>query len=82
MSLDDNVKTSPHIVWHIPQIPGKPFTVETDNLVVAKLVLNVLADYDLFQFENKIKPDYANMGGIVVWSDDDGGYVDCEDDDG
>ena len=29
-------------------------------------MLDLLADYDLFQFENKIKPDYANTGDLEV----------------
>ena len=52
-------------VWHIPQIPGKKYEVDVSTLREAKLVLDVLALYDLFQFENKIKPDYANAQGLV-----------------
>lgn len=53
-------------VWWIPQIPMKAFEVEVETLVEAKLLLDTLAKYDLFQFENRIKPDYANAGGLVV----------------
>ncbi len=28
--------------------------------------MNVLANYDLFQLENSIKPDYSNVGGLEV----------------
>ena len=38
-------------VWHIPQIPGKPFYVEIESLDNARLIVGVLADYDLFQYE-------------------------------
>ena len=27
--------------------------------------LKILSIYDLFQYENKLKPDYCNMGGVV-----------------
>ena len=54
-------------VWHIPQIPGKPFTVKVDSIKEAKELLDVLAAYDLFQFKNNIKPDYSNMGGLNVY---------------
>lgn len=59
-------------VWWIPQVPGKPFEVllgpqSPATLVQAKLVLDTLARYDLFQYENNIKPDYANAGGLQVW---------------
>jgi hypothetical protein len=53
-------------VWHIPQIPGKPFHVAVQSLAEAKLVLNALAQYDLFQFDNHIKPDYANAQGLEI----------------
>jgi hypothetical protein len=66
-------------VWWIPQVPMKMFTVNVYNLQEAKLLVNVLANYDLFQFENNIKPDYCNVGGLRVWDtsldpDDKGEY--------
>ena len=51
-------------VWWIPQIPMKPFLVPVPDILAAKLVSGTLADYDRFQFENHVKPDYANVGGI------------------
>jgi len=56
-------------VWHIPQIPGKPFYVAVTSPEEAIKILNVLADYDLFQFKNNIKPDYCNASGLVVFED-------------
>jgi hypothetical protein len=35
--------------------------------------LELLAQYDLFQFENRIKPDYANGQCLVIYEAD-GGY--------
>jgi hypothetical protein len=74
-------------VWHIPQVPGKPFEVPVNNIEEAKLILNVLANYDTFQFENKIKPDYCNVQGLVVYDenfDGDGNddWVEWEDEEG
>jgi len=69
-------------IWWIPQIPMKSFEVEVDNLVQAKLLLDVLADYDEFQFKNKIKPDYSNAGGLMIYSNDDKDWVDWTDEDG
>jgi hypothetical protein len=66
-------------VWWIPQVPGKQFFVPVQGFVQAKLILAALAHYDLFQFENRIKPDYCNAGGLEVWnensSDDNGNPV-------
>lgn len=61
-------------IYWIPQIPMKPFHVSVKNLSEAKLITETLADYDRFQFENNIKPDYANAGGVQIfeegeWSD-------------
>lgn len=57
-------------VWWIPQVPMKSFNVEVDSVEEAAKILTVLADYDLFQFENNIKPDYCNAGGLCVWDED------------
>lgn len=53
-------------VWWVPQVPGKPFYVFVESVEEAAFVLKVLADYDLFQFANDIKPDYCNAGGLQV----------------
>lgn len=36
----------------------------------------MLARYDEFQYKNKIKPDYANMSGVQIWSEAEGERVD------
>lgn len=70
-------------LWHIPQIPGKSFKVESSNLEYLANLCDVLQRYDLFQYENNIKPDYVNISGIEVWEDVGEGYHwysldDCE----
>lgn len=67
-------------VWHIPQIPMKGFRVQVKNKDEAVLVLNTLAQYDLFQLENNIKPDYSNAQGLEVFED--GEWVEWYDDEG
>ena len=62
-------------VWWIPQVPGKPFEVPVKSVEEGVKVMDILADYDAFQFENNIKPDYCNAGGLSMHepdSDDDG----------
>lgn len=51
-------------VWHVPQIPMDAFNVPVDSPEEAHKILNVLAEYDLFQFERNIKPDYSNAQGL------------------
>lgn len=48
-------------VSHFPQVPCKEFNVEVSSIEEAKKIMDVLAEYDLFQYENRIKGDYANM---------------------
>lgn len=85
---EEKTKTQPVLgqlkVWFIPQVPGKPFNVDVSNISEAKLLLRVLADYDIFQYENQIKPDYCNVGGLQTWNgkewedwyDEDGNNID------
>jgi hypothetical protein len=59
-------------VWHIPQVPGKPFHVYVDTPQEAQRLLNVLARYDMFQYENRIKPDCCNAAGLERYDADNG----------
>ena len=60
-------------VWWIPQVPMKAFCVPVDTVAIGVKIMEVLADYDCFQFEHGVKPDYCNAGGLQRW---------CEDSDG
>lgn len=52
-------------VWHIPQVPSEViFYVSVKNIDEAVLVLNCLAEYDAYEYENEIKPDYSNAQGL------------------
>lgn len=69
-------------VWWIPQIPMEPFYV--DNIATyeeAERIADVLADYDTFQYENKIKPDFSNTGGVLFWDEDEQEWLDYEPED-
>lgn len=61
-------------VWWIPQVPMKSFKVDVESPTEAKKLLNVLADYELFQYENNVKGDYCNMGSLCVYEE--GEWVD------
>jgi hypothetical protein len=54
-------------VWWIPQIPGQPFLVNVRTLREARLLTGALAEYDKFQFDHNVKPDYSNAGGVQVF---------------
>ena len=61
-------------VWHIPQIPMKPFYVDVDSIVEGVKTIDILAHYDLFQYENDIKPDYSNVSGLQRYEEDGSGF--------
>jgi hypothetical protein len=44
------------------------------------LLLWTLARYDIFQYENNIKPDFSNAGGLLVYRD--GAWEEWEDAEG
>jgi hypothetical protein len=84
--MTDKPKKGDLRVWWIPQVPMEPFFVSVRNIREAKLLLNALADYDQFQLDNDIKPDYSNSGGLCVFDPEDntegpdGSWIDWEDD--
>ena len=58
-------------VWWIPQVPMDPFYIDVVSVEDGVRIMDVLANYDKFQFENRIKPDYCNCGGIEVFDTED-----------
>lgn len=67
-------------VWWIPQVPGKPFRCPVKTPQEGKLLLDCLAQYDLFQLAHHIKPDFSNAGGLTIWNA--GDWEGWEDEDG
>ncbi len=68
------------VYWY-PQIPCKAFYVPVKTPDEAALIMDTLARYDAFQFEERIKPDYCNAGGLMVYErdyDHSEGYDWCE----
>jgi hypothetical protein len=56
-------------VWWIPQVPMKSFEAPVPDLLTARYLLDTLAEYDFFQLENRIKPDFSNAGGLMIFED-------------
>lgn len=52
-------------VWWVPQVPMKRFEVAVTSVDEGRKFCLVLAEYDLFQYENNIKPDYCSAGGLI-----------------
>ena len=61
-------------VWWVPQVPmTAAFEWPVTDVASGVLLLDVLAEYDRFQYENNVTEDYCNAGGIRRW---------CENSDG
>lgn len=56
-------------VWWVPQVPMNAFYVDVSSVEEGVKIMDVLADYDRFQFDNDVKPDYCNIGGLQEWAD-------------
>lgn len=67
-------------LWWIPQVPMEPFYWKVETPTEAGKLLDMLAQYDLFQFEHKVKPDFSNVGGLE--SCEDGEWIDWYSGDG
>jgi hypothetical protein len=61
-------------VWWIPQVPGhgNSFIVVVNSVEDGVRTMDILARYDIYQFENNIKPDYCNAGGLQIFVEDSG----------
>lgn len=68
-------------LWWVPQLPMKPFIVPIESIEQGKWLLDVLADYDAFQFEENVKPDYSNAGGIEEWDEGEQEWLSVDEDD-
>jgi hypothetical protein len=71
-------------IWWVPQVGMKSwFSAEVPSIEEGVRLLDTLAKYDIFQLENKIKPDFCNAGGLQHWVADTGegspGWVDWSD---
>lgn len=65
-------------VWYIPQVPMKAFEVDVPDVKTGRLLLDAIERFSLFEYENQVKPDYADAGG-VAYLDEDGDWIDLED---
>lgn len=57
-------------VWWIPQIGiEQTFYIPVKTPEEGKKVMDMLAAYDAFQLQNRVKPDYSNVGGLQMWDE-------------
>jgi hypothetical protein len=57
-------------VWWMPQVGYGTFYVPVESVEEAKKVMDLLSSYDCFQYNQNIKPDYCNCGGLQVYNEE------------
>lgn len=58
-------------VCHNCQVGAVPnFYIEVSSIEEAWLIMNILWEYDDFQFNNNVKPDYCNMTVLEVFNEE------------
>lgn len=57
-------------VTHMPQVGTRcpAFHIPVTSVAEAKLVMDTIAAYDLFQLQHHIKPDFASCSCLEVWN--------------
>lgn len=67
-------------VWWIPQVgAGIPtYHKEVGTIEEGKLLMDTLAEYDAYQLEHNIKPDYCNVGGLQALDAENGEWEDWD----
>lgn len=65
-------------VWWIPQVPMQAFYFRVSSYEESLKIQDLLAQYDLFQYEQNVKGDYSNVGGVGSYN---GGYLEEIDED-
>ena len=63
-------------VWWISQVPMKSFYIPVNSVEEGKKVLDLLAAYDAWQLQNRVKPDYTNVGGLQMYDEDEQDWID------
>lgn len=70
-------------VWHNCQVGAvRNFYIDVDSVEHAKELLKILWEYDIFQYENHIKPDYCCASGLEYFDEKEKEWIEWEDDDG
>lgn len=67
-------------VCHFPMVPGESFNVEVQSVEEAKKVMDILADYDLFLEEQRIRGDYSNVSVLEEYSEEEQEWISWMDD--
>lgn len=63
-------------VWWISQIGTGTFYIPVKSVKEAKKTMDLLSYFDCFQYNQKIRPDYSNTGGLEMFNEETGEWED------
>lgn len=66
---------------YVPQVPMHALTVEVSSLEQAVIALESITALSIFEFENRVKPDYSDFGTIERWDDEEQDWEDVDEED-
>lgn len=66
---------------YVPQVPMHALTVEVSSLEHAVIALQSIIALSIFEFENRVKPDYSDFGTIERWDTEEQDWEAVEDED-
>lgn len=64
-------------IWYTHQVPGPAYEQEVDTPELGQAILDAIYQVALYQFNNRMIPDYCNTGG-VSYLDEDGDWTDYD----
>lgn len=64
------------VYWN-PQVGScDTFYIPVESVEEGKKIMDLLAAYDAFQLQNRIKGDYCNSGGLEIYDEDEQEWCD------
>lgn len=64
---------------YVPQVPMHALTIETKSLEHAAVALESIIQLSIFEFKNRVKPDYSDFAGVERWDEDEQEWESVED---
>ncbi len=76
---NNNLNNQKLRVWWNPQVgASETFYVPVTSIEEGKKVMDLLSAYDCFQWNQNIKGDYCNFGGLEMWDEKEQEWVNWE----
>lgn len=63
-------------VWWVSQIGTDAMYIPVESVKEGKKVIDLLSYFDCFQYNQHIRPDYSNTGGLEMYEEGTGEWVD------